>query len=223
MVLQDLYPPGHPGDRAIARLNGHALACFADLPSVLYFGVSLLLVLPMHSYPPHFTPHFTIISCISLVLLSPIGLAAQGMEERLARSPCQDYTFQPPIPQAKIIAPLAYQSEGHIDATHTQQPQAVIKNNSLPQRLSNSEIQAKMQDIPDWNLNGTVIQSQRQFRDFVEAIAFVNRLVEPAEAANHHPDIAISYNTVTITLTTHDVGGLTEQDFAMAEVISDIQ
>ena len=94
---------------------------------------------------------------------------------------------------------------------------------AVPQRLSDSDIQSNMQDIPDWELNGHVIQSQRQFRDFVEAIAFVNRLVAPAEAASHHPDIAISYNTVTITLTTHDVGGLTEQDFALAAVISDIQ
>ena len=92
----------------------------------------------------------------------------------------------------------------------------------VPQRLSNSEIQAKMRDIPDWELEGNTIQAQRQFRDFVEAIAFVNRLVEPAEAMGHHPDISISYNTVTITLTTHDAGGLTEQDFALAAIISEI-
>ncbi|MEM9213740.1 MAG: 4a-hydroxytetrahydrobiopterin dehydratase [Cyanobacteria bacterium P01_F01_bin.150] len=91
-----------------------------------------------------------------------------------------------------------------------------------PQQLSDSAIQSKMQDIPDWELMGNAIQSQRQFGDFVEAIAFVNRLVDPAEAARHHPDIAISYNTVTITLTTHDAGGLTEQDFALAAIISEI-
>lgn len=98
----------------------------------------------------------------------------------------------------------------------------VIKSDALPQRLSDGEIQVRMADLPDWELNGDVIQSERQFADFVEAIAFVNRLVEPAEAAGHHPDIAISYNTVTITLTTHDVGGLTELDFEMAAVISEI-
>ena len=93
----------------------------------------------------------------------------------------------------------------------------------VPQRLSDAEIQSNMQALSEWELNGDVIQLQRKFGDFVEAVAFVNRLVEPAEAAGHHPDIAISYNTVMITLTTHDVGGLTDKDFALAAVISEIR
>jgi len=92
----------------------------------------------------------------------------------------------------------------------------------MAQLLSETEIQAKLQQIPIWELNGNTIQCRRQFKDFVEAINFVNRLVEPAEAAAHHPDISISYNKVTIALTTHDAGGLTEQDFDMAAVISSI-
>lgn len=52
------------------------------------------------------------------------------------------------------------------------------------------------------------------------AIAFVNKLVAPSEAAGHHPDIEISYNKVTVNLTTHDAGGLTEKDFALAQEIS---
>ena len=55
-----------------------------------------------------------------------------------------------------------------------------------------------------------------------EAIAFVDRLVEPAEAAGHHPDLAISYNQVTVSLTSHDAGGLTQKDFALAQTISNI-
>jgi 4a-hydroxytetrahydrobiopterin dehydratase len=54
----------------------------------------------------------------------------------------------------------------------------------------------------------------------VEAIAFVNQIVEPAEAAGHHPDLEISYNKVTVSLTTHDAGGLTSKDFDLAQVIS---
>jgi 4a-hydroxytetrahydrobiopterin dehydratase len=61
------------------------------------------------------------------------------------------------------------------------------------------------------------------FKDFVEAIAFVNKLVEPAETAGHHPDIAISYNKVSVSLTTHDAGGLTEKDFQLALVISQLR
>lgn len=88
--------------------------------------------------------------------------------------------------------------------------------------LSDSEIQANLTHLTDWTLDGTKIKSLRQFKDFVEAINFVNRLVEPAEAAGHHPDIYVSYNKVTIELTTHDAGGLTENDFQMAKVISSL-
>lgn len=108
------------------------------------------------------------------------------------------------------------------DATHQQADQDVIEDGHMSQRLSDAEIQARMRDIPTWDLIDNTIQSRRQFKDFIEAINFVNRLVEPAEAAGHHPDIAISYNKVTITLTTHDAGGLTAQDFEMAAVISGI-
>lgn len=88
--------------------------------------------------------------------------------------------------------------------------------------LSDSDIQANLTHLTDWTLDGKTIKSLRQFKNFVEAINFVNRLVEPAEAAGHHPDIYVSYNKVTIELTTHDAGGLTENDFQMAKVISSL-
>jgi 4a-hydroxytetrahydrobiopterin dehydratase len=94
----------------------------------------------------------------------------------------------------------------------------------MAQLLSESEIQQRSQQLPDeWSVEGKELRGVRKLKDFVEAIAFVNKLVDPAERAGHHPDIAISYNTVTITLTTHDVGGLTENDFEMAKTISDIE
>jgi 4a-hydroxytetrahydrobiopterin dehydratase len=74
--------------------------------------------------------------------------------------------------------------------------------------------------LSDWRQVDNAIQTQYTFKDFVEAISFVNRLVEPAEAAGHHPDISISYNCVTISLSTHDSGGLTAKDFAMANTIN---
>jgi 4a-hydroxytetrahydrobiopterin dehydratase len=79
-----------------------------------------------------------------------------------------------------------------------------------------------MQSLPGWTTDGTKLSRTYQFKNFVEAIGFVNRLVEPAETANHHPDIAISYNKVTISLTTHDAGGLTQQDFKLAQIISQL-
>ncbi|HHP7229795.1 MAG TPA: 4a-hydroxytetrahydrobiopterin dehydratase [Xenococcaceae cyanobacterium] len=88
--------------------------------------------------------------------------------------------------------------------------------------LTETQISEKIQTLPGWNLDGQEITRTFQFSDFVAAIDFVNKLVEPAEAAGHHPDIAISYNKVTISLTTHDAGGLTNQDFALAETISQL-
>lgn len=92
----------------------------------------------------------------------------------------------------------------------------------VPVRLSESEIDAKMQGLPAWTTDGETLSQARTFADFLEAIAFVNSLVEPAEDLGHHPDIAISYNQVSIEVTTHDAGGLTELDFRLAEDISQL-
>jgi 4a-hydroxytetrahydrobiopterin dehydratase len=67
------------------------------------------------------------------------------------------------------------------------------------------------------------IKTELTFKNFVAAIDFVNKLVAPAENAGHHPDISISYNRVSIELSTHDAGGLTEKDFAMADTINQLK
>lgn len=90
----------------------------------------------------------------------------------------------------------------------------------MAQLLSDTEIAEHLKQVTGWTLNGKEIQLVRTFKNFIEAIAFVNQLVEPAEAAGHHPDIAISYNKVTVSVTTHDAGGLTRKDFELATVIS---
>jgi 4a-hydroxytetrahydrobiopterin dehydratase len=90
----------------------------------------------------------------------------------------------------------------------------------MAQLLSDEEIQERANQLEGWTLEGKELRITQKFKDFVEAIAFVNKLVEPAEAANHHPDLEISYNKVKITLTTHDAGGLTSKDFDLAQVIS---
>jgi 4a-hydroxytetrahydrobiopterin dehydratase len=92
----------------------------------------------------------------------------------------------------------------------------------MTQLLSEAEIQARAGQLSGWTVVGKELQQTYKFDDFLAAIAFVNRLVEPAEAAGHHPDIAISYNRVTISLSTHDAGGLTEKDFALAQQISQL-
>ena len=90
----------------------------------------------------------------------------------------------------------------------------------MAQLLSEVEINEQISQLSGWTQQGKEIHCQKTFKDFVEAIAWVNQLVDPAEAAGHHPDIAISYNKVTVSLTTHDAGGLTQMDFDLAQVIS---
>lgn len=92
----------------------------------------------------------------------------------------------------------------------------------MAQLLTDAEIQQKSSILSGWIVEGCKLQCTRKFKDFIQAIEFVNKLVEPAESAGHHPDIEISYNKVKITLTTHDAGGLTSNDFDLAGVISQI-
>lgn len=85
--------------------------------------------------------------------------------------------------------------------------------------LTKAEIDEGMRSLPGWTTDGKCLRRTYTFRGFPEAVAFVNRLVAPAEAQNHHPDISISYNRVTLSLTTHDAGGLTAKDLALASAL----
>ena len=82
--------------------------------------------------------------------------------------------------------------------------------------LSEAEITERLKGLPGWTRNGARIQRTFAFDDFVGSMAFVNRVAELAEAANHHPDIDIRYSSVTLVLSTHDAGGLTQRDFDLA-------
>ena len=91
-------------------------------------------------------------------------------------------------------------------------------------RLSASAAEQLLKTIRGWRLEGDQITKQFTFRDFPEAVRFVNGLVPEAEAADHHPDILINYKRVTLTYSTHSEGGLTEKDFAgaaMADRVAD--
>jgi len=70
--------------------------------------------------------------------------------------------------------------------------------------------------MSDWNEADGALEREFVFDGFPEAIAFVNRLADAAEAANHHPDIAISYKRVTVRWSTHSAGGITDRDRDMA-------
>ena len=90
-------------------------------------------------------------------------------------------------------------------------------------KLSPSEIGERVKALDGWALDGDAIKKQFTFRGFPEAVAFVDRLVPGAEAADHHPDILINYKRVTLTYSTHSEGGLTAKDFvgaAMADRVA---
>lgn len=85
--------------------------------------------------------------------------------------------------------------------------------------LTPPEIAIALLSLPGWACDGRSLTRTYEFAGFPEAVAFVNGLVAPAEERNHHPDISIFFNRVTVSLTTRDAGGLTERDVALARAI----
>jgi 4a-hydroxytetrahydrobiopterin dehydratase len=94
-----------------------------------------------------------------------------------------------------------------------------LKNTLAPPalKMDPQKIVIALASIPDWTRNGDMISRTYQFKDFPAAMKFVNAIAETAEQAWHHPDIDIRWNKVTLALTTHSSGGLTEKDFALAK------
>ena len=90
------------------------------------------------------------------------------------------------------------------------------------EHLSIKEIHDRLEELKDWELIGNEITKEFDFKDFKEAMEFVQHVGEEAEREHHHPDIFIRYNKVTITLTTHDAGGLTYKDFKLAKIIEQL-
>jgi 4a-hydroxytetrahydrobiopterin dehydratase len=87
----------------------------------------------------------------------------------------------------------------------------------VAERLTQEAIEARLAQST-WQRQGEAIVRELTFDDFSQAMAFVNRVAEAAEAANHHPDISVhDYKQVTLTLSTHSAGGLTDADFELAQ------
>lgn len=84
-------------------------------------------------------------------------------------------------------------------------------------KLSAAQIKTALAAVPEWKKKGNAIARTFQFKDFPAAVKFVNAIAKLAEKAWHHPDIDIRWNKVSLTLTTHDAGGLTEKDFKLAK------
>ena len=84
------------------------------------------------------------------------------------------------------------------------------------EKLDQEHIDEKLQEFPEWSQSGETLQRTFRFDNFLGAMAFVSRIADLAEEHQHHPDILIRYDKVTLTLSTHDAGGITEKDFNYA-------
>ena len=91
---------------------------------------------------------------------------------------------------------------------------------STKQPLSEEELGGLLRELPEWAVEDGKLVRFWTFNNFVEAMAFVNRVAELAESAGHHPDIDIRYNRVQLGLVSHDAGGITARDAAMARQLS---
>jgi 4a-hydroxytetrahydrobiopterin dehydratase len=85
------------------------------------------------------------------------------------------------------------------------------------EKMSEAQIEAGLEKRSAWSSVSGKIQRTYQFGDFLGSMAFVNKIAEYAERVQHHPDVLIRYNKVTLTVSTHDAGGITQKDFDLAE------
>ena len=89
----------------------------------------------------------------------------------------------------------------------------------MPEVLSDIAIQRELGSLTGWARRGDALVRTYQFRNFSDSLSFVNRVGELAEKVNHHPDIDIRYSKVTLSLSTHDAGGITQNDINLARAI----
>lgn len=83
-------------------------------------------------------------------------------------------------------------------------------------KLSEKEVEERLRTRSEWSESGGVIQRTYQFKDFIQSMKFVNAVATLAEKRQHHPDILVRWNKVTLSLSTHDSGGITAKDFELA-------
>ncbi|MBA2610471.1 MAG: 4a-hydroxytetrahydrobiopterin dehydratase [Bacteroidetes bacterium] len=91
-----------------------------------------------------------------------------------------------------------------------------------PKAYTQQEIDTEFLNLKDWTLNGKSLSKEIVFKNFVQAFGFITQVALEAEKLDHHPDWKNVYNKVSITLSTHDAGGLTELDFKLAKKIDKI-
>ena len=88
--------------------------------------------------------------------------------------------------------------------------------------LHSKQIKLHLQAVPNWSKRAQTILRTFKFEGFLKGIDFVSRIAGKAQKTNHHPDIDIRFDQVTLTLTTHDEGGITEKDFSLAKQCDEV-
>jgi len=97
-----------------------------------------------------------------------------------------------------------------------------VTSERMRQKLSDLEIQRALGGLPGWSRRGDVLTKTFTFERFADGIAFINRVAKSADEMNHHPDIDVRYTKITIALSTHDAGGITQSDLQLAERIEKV-
>jgi 4a-hydroxytetrahydrobiopterin dehydratase len=92
----------------------------------------------------------------------------------------------------------------------------------MRRKLSDLEIQRALGNLSGWSRRGDVLVKTFSFQKFLDGIEFVDEVAGVAERMNHHPDIDVRYTKVTLTLSTHDAGGITQSDLDLAEAIESL-
>lgn len=89
-------------------------------------------------------------------------------------------------------------------------------------KLTNKEIETKLENLTDWDFYDNALHTDFEFDNFKDCMSAMNRIAFECELLNHHPEWTNVYNTLDISLTTHDIGGVTELDFKLAKAINKI-
>ena len=90
-------------------------------------------------------------------------------------------------------------------------------------RLTGPDIARALETLPGWSVSDGMLRKTYAHPSFPEAIVFVNAVAQLAEVANHHPDVDIRYSNITLSLVTHDAGGITDKDVALARQVEDVR
>jgi 4a-hydroxytetrahydrobiopterin dehydratase len=90
---------------------------------------------------------------------------------------------------------------------------------SMAHRLTDAEVQKRLRSLRGWRRSGSFITKTYEFNGFMDGVKFIERVAEVAEKLEHHPDIKVRYTRVTLSIQTHDAGGLTAYDFQLAKAV----